>query len=172
MGCKIEINKAYVLFVTMMIICAFTPLVFAASEDSVIITFDPDGNIDINVSHVSYDYGSVQANSWANSTGDYFTLYNNGTVAMDTQIKTNATTDSGNMTLNASGVPPGQDQYAIFIQGLDVENYLTNAYALEFDTVLLPADSKTFDICLLLGTNLSANFTQQTTTISFQGSQS
>ena len=170
MGCKIEINKIYVLFVAMLILGAFTPLAFAATEDSLIILFDPDGDIDIDVSHVSYNYSSVQANTWANSTGGYFTLYNNGTVAMNTQIKTNASTDTSDMDLNASGVPPGQDEYAIFIEGLDVQNYLTNAYGLVFDTSLLPADSKTFDICLLLGVNLSANFTAQNTTIFFQGS--
>ena len=111
---------------------------------------------------------------WSNTTGGAFTIYNNGTIPMDTQIKTNATTDppgSGDMSLNASGVAPGQDEYAIYIDGLDVENYLTTDYGLEFDTMLMPDDSKTFDICLLLG-NLSANFTWQTTTIYFQGSVS
>ena len=170
MGCEIGINKVYVLLVTMLILGAFTPLVFAATEDSLIITFDPDGDIDIDISNASYDFGSIKANEWANSTGGYFTLYNNGTVTMDTQIKTNASTDTSDMDLNASGVPPGQDEYAIFIEGLDVQNYLTNAYGLVFDTSLLPADSKTFDICLLLGVNLSANFTAQNTTIFFQGS--
>jgi len=170
-----KFKKIYVVLVTSIIVAAFTPLVLAASEDSVIITFDPNGDIDIDVSLASYAFGGVNANSWRNTTGGTFTLYNNGTVAMDTQIKTNATTDpagAGSMSLNASGVPPGTDKYAIYINGLDVGNYLTTAYSLEFDQGLLPADSKTFDICLRLGTNLSANFSSQTTTIYFQGSQS
>jgi hypothetical protein len=167
-----KFKKIYVILVTSIFVAAFTPLVLAASEDSVVITFDPNGDIDIDISLASYAFGSIYANQWSNTTGGTFTLYNNGTVAMDTQIKTNATTDSAQMSLNASGVPPGTDKYAIYISGLDVGNYLTTAYSLEFDQGLLPADSKTFDICLRLGTNLSANFTTQTTTIYFQGSQS
>jgi hypothetical protein len=172
MGCKMKFKKIYVVLVTSIIIAAFTPLVLAASEDSVVITFDPNGDIDIDVSLASYAFGGVNSNSWRNTTGGTFTLYNNGTVAMDTQIRTNATTDSAQMSLNASGVPPGTDKYAIYIDGLDVENYVNSSYTIEFDQGLLPADSKTFDICLRLGTNLSANFTTQTTTIYFQGSQS
>ena len=175
MGCKMKLKKIFVLFVTSIILAGFTPLVLAATEDSVEISFDPDGDIDIDISLASYNFSSIQANQWENTTGGVFTIYNNGTVSMNTQIKTNATTDppgSGDMSLNASGVAPGQDEYAIYIDGLDVGNYLTTAYGLEFDTNLLPDDSKTFDICLLLGTNLSANFSWQTTTIYFQGSQS
>jgi hypothetical protein len=171
MGCKMEIKKVNVLLVTTMIIAAFTPLVMAASEDDLIITFDPDGDIDIDVNISQYDFSSVQANTWTNTTGGTFTLYNNGTVAMDTRIKTNATTEEGAMSLNATGVAPSQDQYAIKISGLDFERYLESAYNLDFDQQLLPQDSKTFDVCLRIGVNLSANHTTQTTTISFEGSQ-
>jgi len=172
MGCKMEIKKVNVLLVTTMILAAFTPLVLAATTDDLIITFDPDGDIDIDVNISAYNFTKVQANSWKNTTGGTFTLYNNGTVAMDTRIKTNASTDEGDMDLNATGVAPGQDEYAIFIEGLDLEQYLESAYNEYFDTVLLPQDSKTFDVCLLIGVNLSANHSWQTTTISFEGTQS
>ncbi|UCF49170.1 MAG: hypothetical protein JSU91_05320 [Thermoplasmatales archaeon] len=172
MGCIREIKKVNVLLVSTMILAAFTPIVMAATTDDLIITFNPDGDIDIDVNISDYDFGSVQANEWSNTTGGTFTLYNNGTVAMDTRIKTNATTDETDMSLNATGVAPGQDEYAIKIQGLDATGYLETSYNLYFDTSLLPADSKTFDVCLLIGTNLSANHSQQTTTISFEGSQS
>ena len=172
MGCRMESKKLYAVLITAVIIAAFTPIVFAATEDTVRITFDPDGVIDINVNRTTYNFGSVQADEWSNSTGGYFTLYNNGTVAMDTQIKTNASTESTQMDLNASGVAPVQDEFAIRITGLDVSMYLGTAYGAEFDTGLLPDDSKTFDMCLLLGPTLSANFTTQNTTIYFQGSQS
>jgi len=170
MKTKMKLKKISVVLVACIIIAAFTPLVLAASEDSVVITFDPEGEIDIDVSVGSYNFSEVIAGTWANSTGGTFTLYNNGTIAMDTQIKTNATTDQADMSLNASGVAPQQDEYAIYIDGLDVETYLTTAYLLEFDQGLLPEDSKTFDICLLLGVNISANFSWQKTTIYFQGS--
>jgi len=167
-----EIKKVNVLLVTTMILAAFTPLVMAATTDDLIITFDPDGDIDIDVNISAYNFSKVQANSWTNTTGGTFTLYNNGSVAMDTRIKTNASTDEGDMDLNATGTPPQQDEYAIFIEGLDSELYLESAYNAYFDTVLLPQDSKTFDVCLRIGINLSANHSWQTTTISFEGSQS
>jgi hypothetical protein len=91
---------------------------------------------------------------------------------MDTQIKTNATTDEADMSLNDTGMPPGVDEYAIYIEDLDFPGYLNTTYSVEFDQSLAAGDSKTFDICLLLGVNLSANHSWQTTTIYFQGSLS
>ena len=170
MKTKMKFKKISVVLVASIIIAAFTPLVLAATEDHVVITFNPEGDIDIDVSLGSYNFSDVTANTWANTTGGTFTLYNNGTIGMDTQIKTNATTDQADMSLNASGVAPLQDEYAIYIDGLDVESYLKTTYGLEFDHSLLPSDSKTFDICLRLGVNLSANFSWQRTTIYFQGS--
>ena len=160
----------FTLLVSFTLIAASAPIILAASEDSVIITFDPNGDIDIDVSLGFYNFSGVTAGMWTNSTGGAFTLYNNGSVPMDTQVRTNATTDQGNMSLNASGVPPQRDQYAIYIDGLDVENYVNSSYTIEFDQGLASDDSKTFDVCLFLGVNLSANFSWQTTTIYFQGS--
>ena len=68
-----RIRKIFVLIIATMV-AVTTPLVLAASEDSVIITFDPDGDIDIDISLASYNFSSVQANDWSNSTGGTFTL--------------------------------------------------------------------------------------------------
>ena len=167
--------KKIIVFLIGIMLMASTPLVLAAAEDNVIITFDPDGDIDINVDRTAYNFSDFVANTWSNSTGDWFTLYNNGTVAMDTSIKTNLTTDEGDMSLNLSTAAPTTDQYAIYVQGLDnFDQYVNSTYALYgyYDTALAPDDSENFDICLLLGTNLSANHSWQTTTIYFQGTQS
>jgi len=166
---KIDNKILFALFITFILIATATPIVLAASEDNVVITFDPNGDIDIDVSLASYNFSSISAGMWANSSGGYFTLYNNGSVPMTTEICTNASTDEGNMSLNESGVAPGTDQYAIYIEDLDLPNYLNTSYFV-FDNGLNPVDSKTFDICLLLGTNLSANHSWQTTTIYFRGS--
>ena len=101
-----EISKITVYLIATMLI-ATAPLVLAATEDNVIITFDPDGDIDINVDIVAYNFSSFVANTWSNSTGNTFTVYNNGTVAMDTSIKTNDSTDTGVMDLNTSAAAPG-----------------------------------------------------------------
>ena len=154
-----------------LLLSAITSSVMAVTEDNVIITFDPDGDIDIDISPAGYNFSSVLATEWSNSTGNAFTLYNNGTVAMDTRIKTNATTDEGNMTLDAAGTP-GQDEYSIETKGFDSDGFLDSSYVGDFDSALSPNDTKGFDICILIGTNLSANHSWQTTTITFQGTQS
>jgi hypothetical protein len=165
------VNKLYIYFVIAILVAASTPIVMAATEDSVKVTFDPDGSIDIDVTPTSYSFGSSQANAWTNSSASYFTLYNNGSVAMDTQIRTNATTEETDMTLNITG-SPGQDEYSFNTSGLSNDMWFPSSYGLESDTSLNPGSSKGFDICLLIGTSLSANHTTQNTTIYFQGSQS
>ena len=164
-------RKIYAFLVSAIVISAITPLVMAATEDNVHITFDPDGQIDIDVSPASYAFGSSQANAWTNSSGSYFTLYNNGTVPMDTQIKSNATTDETTMTLNTAG-NPGLDEYSFNTSGFSNDMWVPSSYGTESDTSLNPSASQGFDICLLLGTSLSANHTTQNTTIYFQGTQS
>ena len=169
---KLDSKLLFALLITFILIATTTPIVLAASEDYVIITFDPEGDIDIDISLATYNFSVAGAGMWTNSTGGAFTLYNNGTVPMSTQIKTNATTDETDMSLNASGVPPATDEYAIYIEDVDSPDYLTTAYAHVFDTSLGSSDSKTFDICLFIGVNLTANYSWQTTTIYFQGSVS
>lgn len=167
------INKkiVYAVLMAFMMVVATGPMVMAATIDSITITFDPDGDIDIDVNISSYDFGGIVGGTWSNTTGNYFTLYNNGTVAMDTQIRTNDTTEEGDMILNESGVAPAQNQYAFYISDLTSPNYVNNTYGDEFDLSLSPLASKAFDIGLLIG-NLSANHSSQTTTIYFQGTQS
>ena len=167
---KIDNKILFALLTTFILIATTTPIILAVEEDNVVITFDPDGNIDIDISLASYNFSVATAGMWTNSTGGAFTLYNNGSVPMDTQIKTNATTDETDMSLNASGLPPVTDEYAIYIEDLDFPGYLTTGYSVEFDQALASGDSRTFDICLLIGVNLSANHSWQTSTIYFQGS--
>ena len=168
-----ENNKLYVFLIAIMILAAFMPITFGATEDSVLITFDPDGNIDIDISHPTYDFGSFVAETWSNSTNSYFTLYNNGTVAMDTDVKSNDTTDEGDMKLNETSSAPGLNEYSIKIIDMDQpDQYVNNTYGHYgyYDTALAASGSETFGISLYLGT-ISANHTGQNVTIYFQGSQ-
>jgi hypothetical protein len=168
---KKKLKKVYAILISTLLISTISSTVMAVTEDNVIINFDPDGNIDIDISLASYNFSGVMANQWSNTTGNVFTIYNNGTISMDTRIKTNATTDEGDMTLDAVGTP-GQDEYSIQTNGFDSDGFLDSSYGGDFDTALGPNDSKGFDICLLIGTNLSSNYSWQTTTITFQGTQS
>jgi hypothetical protein len=166
-------NKVFAFIVAATIIAAFTPIVMAVTEDSVVITFDPEGAIDIDVHPASYAYGDVMAGKWANTTATYFTLYNNGSIAMDTQVKSNASTDSNDMYLytpGAAGEAP-LDNYSLITNGLGVDGYMATAYGTDNDSGLASMDSKTFGINLRIGVNLSVNHSDQTTTIFFQGSE-
>ena len=170
---KIDKKVLFALLVSSMLLTAATQLVMAATEDNLVISFDPDGEIAIDIHNATYAFGSAVSETWTNTSASYFTLYNNGTVAMDTEIKTNETTDPpSDMSLNLSGVAPGQDEYAIKVVGLTIEQYLNSTYALygEYDQSLNPDDSKQFGLCLFLG-NLSANHSVQNTTIYFRGTQ-
>jgi len=163
----------FAILVSSMLLTAVTPIVLAATEDNVTITFDPDGAIEIDVGQTNYSFGSAISGTWTNSTASYFTLYNNGTVAMDTEIRTNETTDSpSDMYLNESNIAPRQDEYAIKTVGFTTDQYLNSTYALygEYDQGLNPDDNKQFGLSLYLG-NLSANHSVQTTTIYFRGTQ-
>ena len=169
-----EIKKIITLLITTMILVAFTPYVLAATEDTVIITFDPQGDIDIDVNISAYNFSGILANTFKETSGGWFLLWNNGTVSMNTEIKTNGSTDEGDMDLNLSTAAPGTDEYSILISGLNTfDQYVNTSYSLygNYSTNLLPNDNDAFDIRLTIGTNLSANHSWQTTTIYFRGYQ-
>jgi hypothetical protein len=163
-------NKFLLTFiVSFMLIMATSPLVLGLHEDLLVITFDPDADVDINVDFTAYNFSIVLAAEWSNTTGEIFTLYNNGTIAMDTEIRADNSSE-GDMTINGTGVPPATDEFAIYIEDLDFPHYLNDSYVDDFDTALASNGYKSFDVCLLLGTNLSANHSWQTVNISFRGS--
>jgi hypothetical protein len=163
-----KIRKISVIIIALMFFTSTTPLVLALSEDTLVITFDPDGDIDINVDVAAYNFSTVIVNAWENTTGELFTLYNNGTLPMDTEIRADNSSE-GDMTINGTGVPPTTDEFAIYIEDLDFPHYLNDSYVDDFDTVLASNAYKSFDVCLLLGTNISANHSWQTVNISFRG---
>jgi len=180
MGCKMKkkLNFYSNKFKKIVLICLISAMwiaplvpVVLADETSISITFDPDGSVDIDVTPKSYDFGAVLAGTWENTSGSEFTLFNNGTIAMDTQIKSNATTDSAEMSLENAG-SPGNNEYSIYTDNLDADGYITNAYGGDLDSALAASGSKGFDLHLNIGSSLSSNFSAQRTTIFLQGSVS
>jgi len=166
-----EIKKIFV-FVIAGVLISTVPLVLAATEDTLVISFDPEGDIDIDVNNATYNFSTIDANTQEATTGNWFTLYNNGTIAMDTQVNCSNTTDTRQMVLNESGVAPTQDQYAIYIYDLDTPAWLNQTLSVEHDTSLNPNDNKQFDIALLIGDNLSSNWSWQEVTLWFRGTSS
>lgn len=154
--------------ISAMLVSALTSIAMAATEEGITITFDPTGTIDIDVSPNSYAFGAATANTWTNSTGSEFTLYNNGSTSMDTQIKANATTNSGNMTLDPDGVSIAMDNYSLNTTGLDTDAWITTSYG-AVDSALAALGSTSFDLCLKLA-DISQDWGLETTTVYFQGS--
>lgn len=168
-ACASDIKKIlFAWLVSMLWLSVLTPMVLA-DETSISVTFNPEGVIDIDVTPKTYDFGSVQAGAWKNTTANYFTIYNNGTSPMDTQFKTNATTDSISLTLDDDGAP-GSNAYSFRTNGLDNDGYITAAYAVEQETGIAASSNQVCGLCLNLGSTMTQNWTAQRTTIYLQGS--
>ena len=169
MGCRKEkINKFLLagVLVTMLGV-AISPLVMAATEDTLIVTFNPSGAVDIAIAPATYDFGSLTGGANQATTGDYITIWNNGTVFMDVQAKSNASTL--NLTLDTDG-SPSLDFFSINFNEANSTGYCTAAYGTEFWTNVGPSgDTRSFDFTLYLG-SISTDHPEQNTTITFQGS--
>jgi hypothetical protein len=180
MGCKMgkklnvystKVKKIVLIcLVSAMWIAPLLPTVLA-DETSIRITFDPDGGIDIDVTPKNYAFGAILGGTSKATTGSTFTLFNNGSVPMDTQLKSNATTDSTEMNLDNDG-SPGNNAYSLYTDNLDADWWITNAYGADLDSAIAAGANKGFDLILFIGSSLSSNFTTQATTIYLQGSVS
>jgi hypothetical protein len=147
---------------------AMPPQIILANE-SVTVTFNPEGEMLGNVYPNSYDFGDVTMNS--NEESIAFTLCNNGTVQMDTNVETNVTT--ANMECNGtSGLPLAEDFFALQFtnsSAFDGNNlYISNTSAskTELDTALPGLTSGTFYITIWIE-NTAINYGQQSTWVNF-----
>jgi hypothetical protein len=168
-----KIKKIFVFLIASLLITT-VPLVMAVSEDNVVISFNPYGDIDIDVDHTTYNFTTIYAATTKDSGASEFTLYNNGTIDMDTDINCSATSE--NMHLNETTSAPQTDEYAIYVNTtLTNPNWLNHTYETmqaDYDTSLSPNDNKAFGMTLRIGTNLSANHSWQTVTVYFRGEAS
>jgi len=156
------------IFLILLIVLTFTlPMVLGATSDSIYVTFDPTGTIDIDLAPAGADIGSVTADSSKGTATDEFTLYNNGSVGADTQIEANATTDSGELTLDPDGSPE-TNYFSLEVTGTAPNQYIT-ADPVNWQQDLAPGDSVTFGIKVYLG-QISADYGQQKVTINVTGS--
>ncbi len=136
--------------------------------DTLSITFDPSGSVDGNVSPEAYDFGAVTLSGSEETLID-FTLYNNGTIAMDSTGQQNQSTDEGDMDC-AGGGGPGEDEYSIRITdaaGIDGDtNYINDVGTTVLDNSLASLGSETFKLTIYLG-SASSDHPQQTTQVNW-----
>lgn len=157
----------YIVGYFLIVLVLITPMVLGATWDTVTVTFDPTGNIDLDVAPETAAIGSITAGSSAGTGAADYTLYNNGTVTMDTQIKTNSTTDSASLTLDPDGSPT-EDNYSIQTSGNCPNQYITSSNV-AWKQDLSGGSSETFGFTVYLGT-ISQDWPSQTTTVNISGS--
>ena len=169
-----KIKKTLGIFiVTTMLIAAITPLVYAANEhsDDITVTFDPSGNIELDISPETANFSAVTFETSVNwptegGTDTSYTLYNNGSVAADVFIKGNHSTDSGDMDLQGTPGSITTDEYCLNFTGSNAQQITSTntSWTESFD-----ADTTiTFGINLQLDDG-SSDFGWQTTTINITG---
>lgn len=164
-------NKIVILLVGTMLVTAITPVVLAASQDHIVVTFNPTGAIDLDVTPNNASFGTVvfeSTNNWPTEGGTdtSYTLYNNGTVAADVYIFSNTTTNSGSMSLDIDGASIPVDGYSLDVTGSDAQ-YITATNASWADA-LAASGTITFGINLDLGSG-SEDWASQTTRINITG---
>jgi hypothetical protein len=166
-------KKLAIGLLTIMLFALVTPIpmtkVFAGTTDTLEATFDPKGNISIEIGPQTYDFGEIWALSWRNTTGTTFTIFNNGSVAMDTDF--NISKNGTNFLLDNTGACSSDDEYAVYTSGLDSDGWLDSVAlgGATFDTNIGPDASKSFDLHLKIG-DITENFGDETFTITAQGS--
>ena len=161
--------------VIMMLFATFSPIpisiVKAATTDTIEITFDPQGNISIDVSPANYNFSTFWSYSNESTTGTYFTMWNNGTV--DNMITTIQITDSpADLTVDEDSPPVADDNYALYLIGGDasgIDNWILESTTIQLDSDLDRAGTKTFGFTLYMS-NITANHTWQSLNLTLTGS--
>jgi hypothetical protein len=159
------------ILISMMWISTIIPIVLA-DETYIGVSFKPSGNVVIDVEPKIWNCSSIQGGAWYNSTNNYFTLYNNGTIAMTTLFKTNGSTDGAIMTYDSAfTIPVPNNQYIFNTSGFAAgkNRWIPTDYTgVSYATVNAGA-STTFGLNINLG-YLTTNYSWQKTTIYIQGS--
>ena len=175
MGCKMKIRKLIIvnLFVTLLVIALSSTTIMGAEWEVIDVSFDPTGAINLNVYPSVVNYSTVTGGSDEDSVA--ITLQNNGSVAMDTDISTNATTEEADLTLDETG-SPGEDDFSLQVVDGTVSgnnNYITVAGAvLDIDLAGgSPGATHTFEIEIELGP-ISVNHGWQNIDVNCTGSAS
>lgn len=134
----------------------------AAETATVTLTVTPTGTLSISVTPASYDFGNLAYGSEASTSGGYFNITNDGTLACKVQISAGNT---ANWTLGSS---PG---YNIFVVNATTSTWASaitlTTTAQDFVASLNPGSWQTFDVGLKMPTSGDTT-AQQTITITLQ----
>ena len=164
------------MIIGILLFATFVPIpisiVKAATTDTIVITFDPEGNISIDVWPETFNFSTFWSDSREHTGGTYFTIWNNGSVDnMVTDINTTSTTEEGDLTLDEDSVPTADDGFALYLAAggtaSGIENWVT-AGGIELDSDLDMSGTETFGFTLYIS-NITANHTWQTLGVTLTG---
>ena len=158
---------------SLVLLAPFAPTtitVFAATSDMITITFDPQGNVSIDVAPDTYNFTQVWAYQNDSTTEHYFTLWNNGSAEnMLTEIR--ITSKPAGLVTDNNSVPDGDDEYSLkVIQGsVSDAPWIPQSTYVQLDDDLDTTGDDTFGLSLYLS-NITTNLTWQTINITLRGS--
>jgi len=169
MGCIEGISRILkICLVLCMLVLAFVSppdIMKVSAGNTVTVTFNPDGNVSLNVWPATYDFATIYANSSKATTATYFTIQNNGTVNgmyTDAQITSGAAAMS---LYDGVCIDAGDNYYSINASGAISNNtFLHTSEARNFDDNLAKGSTKTFGLTLYIS-NLTTNLTARTVVI-------
>jgi len=173
---KIKKILMIALVTSILSIASFSPIsitVLAGTTDTITITFDPQGNISIDVSPETYDFSTFWSYSDESTGGTYFTLWNNGTVDnMQTDIQ--ITTSPANLCVDYNNTPTADNYYGLNLTGgtaTGINYWVQEDATIQLDSDLDRSGTKTFGFTLYLS-NITVDHAEQTLVVTLTGSQS
>jgi len=173
---KIKKILMIALVTSILSIASFSPIsitVLAGTTDTITITFDPQGNISLDVSPEVWNLSILWSYSNESTGGAYFTVWNNGSVDnMQTDIQITSNTP-GDLAVNETAIPTDNDCYALYLTGgtaSGVDNWVKESATIQLDSDIDSSGSNTFGFTLYMS-NITANHTWQTLVVTLTGSQ-
>ena len=172
-----KINKILMiaLVASILSIASFSPIsitVLAGTTDTITITLDPQGNISLDVFPEEWNLSTVWSYSNESTTNNYFTLWNNGTVDMQTDIQITTSPALLHVEYNISE-PTTDNYYALNLTGATISgknHWVQELVAIQLDSSIVASASDTFGFTFYLA-NITANHTWQTLVVTLTGSQ-
>ena len=172
MGCtkKMEMKRIFLieLIVVMLMIAITSPTMVevgkaATITDTVVVTFNPKGNLTIEVFPATWSAGELYVNQSATTSTTNFTAYNNGTVTWAT-LWVHAATGQ-DMTLVASS--PGSDEFMMLVNGTgtDITTWTEIHTNRTLETSVATDASENFGLNITMGTVFTSDWDEQTSTV-------
>jgi hypothetical protein len=161
------------LVISILSIASFSPIsitVLAGTTETITIEFDPQGNISVDVNPETYNFSTFWSYSNESTTSTYFTLWNNGSVDMQTDIQ--ITTSPSALDVDESDVPTADDEYALYLIGgtaSGINNWVQENATIQLDSLLDIAGTESFGFTLYMS-NITSNHSWQTIVTTLTGS--